>query len=265
MGGTYIDLINFGERLHGTDLNIIAQQSDYSVKKRTPQESCGSVHCVISEYDSNVDWVKCDTCMRWFHLLCEGYATSEVLQVKTLATYSCLVCSKSVSNLDSLKKYNLSRLESLREKQTAAEQEFFLLRDECFDLKKQVDAMVGPLEKQLLKVLDDIKVNRQAYHGNVFVGNHCKIILKIFSQLCDVISKPEPETCKKMKEVFGAFSGAHHFMTLKKLLTDEEINYLCHFCEDFGSVYPKAFPESPCLTRKMHELIFHVPNVCKRI
>ena len=111
--------------------------------------------------------------------------------------------------------------------------------------------MVGPFEKELLKVLDDIKVERQAYHSNVFVGNHCKIILKKFSKLCDVISKREPEVCRKFYEVFGVFSGAHYFMSFKQLLSDNEIDHLISYCREFGR---------PCLTRKMHKLIFHVPS-----
>ena len=36
---------------------------------------------------------------------------------------------------------------------------------------------MGESEKRLLQILDDIDIKRQAYHGNVFIGNHCKVIL----------------------------------------------------------------------------------------
>ena len=197
-------------------------------------------------------------------MLCEGFASSEIVQVKSSSTYNCLRCIGAVAGLDSVKKHNVARLELLREKQKIVEKEFKLLRDECLRLKSLIEEMVGPTEKNLLKVLDDIKVVRQAYHGNVFVGNHCKIILRNFVMLCDVISRKAPEVCKDFKKVFGIFSEAHHYMAIKQLLSDSDIESLCYFCEEFGRVYPMVFPESPCHTRKMHELIIHVPTFANK-
>ena len=151
-------------------------------------------------------------------MLCEGVASSEIAKVMARKTYNCLLCSDKVSDLDSLKKHNVARLESLREKQKIVEIEIKLLRDLCIHLKNQTENLVGPTEKNLLKVLDLIKVVRQAYHGNVFVGNHCKIILKNFLELCDVISRGAPKVCKSLKEVFGIFSGPHLFLPQSRLL-----------------------------------------------
>ena len=89
---------------------ISLQDSDFSVKKKLPQECCKSVCCVISEYDSNVNWIQCDTCLCWFHVLCEGFASSEIVQVKSSSTYNCLRCSGAVADLDSVKKRNVARL-----------------------------------------------------------------------------------------------------------------------------------------------------------
>ena len=36
---------------------------------------------------------------------------------------------------------------------------------------------MGKTEKQLLQILDDTGIKRQAYHGNTFTGNQCKAIL----------------------------------------------------------------------------------------
>ena len=36
---------------------------------------------------------------------------------------------------------------------------------------------IGDLECRLLRILDDIGVKCQAYQGNVFVGNYCKVML----------------------------------------------------------------------------------------
>ena len=49
-------------------------------------------------------------------------------------------------------------------------------------------------------------------------------------------------------------------MTWKQLLTDMDIQNLRPYCFKFGELYPVFFPEKPCLTRKIHELVFHLPR-----
>ena len=53
------------------------------VRRRVLNKSSG-IFCAISHYDHNVNWVQCDSCSQWFHLLCEGFASSEILKVKSL-------------------------------------------------------------------------------------------------------------------------------------------------------------------------------------
>ena len=57
----------------------------------------------------------------------------------------------------------------------------------CDNLKAKYNSYVGPREKELLDALELIKVARQAYHGNVFVGNHCVKVLKNYSTLTNVL------------------------------------------------------------------------------
>ena len=93
--------------------------------------------------------------------MCFAKGLRPSVQVKSSSTYNWLRCSGAVSDLDSVKKHNVARLESLREKQNIVEKEFKLLRDECLRLKSLIEEMVGPTENNLLKVLDDIKVVRR--------------------------------------------------------------------------------------------------------
>ena len=77
LGGSYLDLANLEARLqallHGDidDIDFIARQTEFCVKKKLPNEKCSSLFCVISSYDLRVNWIQCDVCNRWFHLLCE--------------------------------------------------------------------------------------------------------------------------------------------------------------------------------------------------
>ena len=59
-------------------------------------------------------------------------------------------------------------------------------------LKDSIYSNIGDYECQLLETLDKIKGVRQAYDRNVFIGNHCKIILNNYEKLCDLVSD-EPE------------------------------------------------------------------------
>ena len=56
---------------------------------------------------------------------------------------------------------------------------------------EQVRARRGTYEERLNEVLDSIGVQRQAYHSQCFVGNHCKQILKHTESLLEVLPENE--------------------------------------------------------------------------
>ena len=69
-------------------------------------------------------------------------------------------------------------------------------------------------EKKLLSILDEIGVKRQAYHGNVFIGNHCQVILakdknQVFNfvKLCNVLT--DKVTKDHFVELFRIYREAH--------------------------------------------------------
>ena len=132
-------------------------------------------------------------------MLCEGVVTSDFSKISAVRLYKCLCCRNIVSNLDEMIPFITSPLEALRDNQAIVEQQFHSLGDECLFFKQQTETTVGDFEKKLLTTLDDLGVNRQAYHGNIFVGNHCKIILNHFVKVCAVISNAAPECYKKFK------------------------------------------------------------------
>ena len=133
----------------------------------------------------------------------------------------------------------------------------------CDELKAKNSCEMGTREKLLNQKLEDIKVVQQAYHGNVFVGNHCKLVLKHYESLCSVIAD-KPGTYQKVHEIFRIFSELYPFLFLKStLLTEEEVLKVSELCHEFGNVYPILFPENN-ITRKIHELILNVPKfICR--
>ena len=163
------------------EIDFIARQSEFSVKKSNPMRKCKSMSCIISGFDDRISWIQCDSCKLWFHMLCEGVVTSDFSKISAVRLYKCLCCRKIVSNLHEMIPFIASTLEALRDNQASVEQQFHSLSDECLLFKQQ-----------LLTTLDDLGVIRQAYHGNMFGGNHCKIILNNCAKVCAVISNAAP-------------------------------------------------------------------------
>ena len=119
-------------------------------------------------------------------------------------------------------------------------------------------------EKKLLSIFDEIGVKRQAYHGNVFIGNHCQVILakdknQVFNfvKLCSVLT--DEVTRDHFVELFRIYSEARLLMARRHLLSKNKKVTLKFLCYNFGALFPVYFPTNT-LTRKTHELVFHVPR-----
>ena len=133
----------------------------------------------------------------------------------------------------------------------------------CHSEQARNESTMGPREQLLNRKLEEMKVIRQAYHGNVFVGNHCKLVLKNHEALCSVI-RDKPHLHQKFITIFSLFNRIHPYLFLKsRRLTPEEIESLQDMCSKFGELFPQLFPEAN-ITRKIHELIFSVPRFAAR-
>lgn len=81
------------------------------------------------------------------------------------------------------------------------------LQTECDNLKAIFQQHVGQKELELTMVLEKMKVNRRACNGNVFIGNHCKRILKNFTSLTSPWSADSPELGSKIQSDLCYLSG----------------------------------------------------------
>ena len=122
---------------------------------------------------------------------------------------------------------------------------------------------MGESEKQLLQILDEIGIKRQADHGNVFISNHCKVTLAKdknqvfnFENLCSILSDRSER--EHFIEVFRIHSEARSLMARKHILLDHEKARLTSLCYKLGELFSVYFPRV-VLTRKIHELGFDVP------
>ena len=137
VGRSYLDLRNLQERLqalfddNAAEIDFIARQSEFSVKKKQSNEKCKNMSCIISGFDDRISWIQCDSCKLWFHMLCEGVVTSDFSKISAVRLYKCLCCRKIVSNLDEMIPFITSTLDALRDNQAIVEQQFHSLGDEC--------------------------------------------------------------------------------------------------------------------------------------
>jgi len=128
--------------------------------------------------------------------------------------FICARCSGSVCIVDVMG----AKLEALSDEQLRLEQVIGGLQIDCERQRHEIDEYIGPHERRLLTSLDKIRVVRQAYHGNVFVGNHCKVILKKYEELLECISGL-PDTHRKFKELFCLYAAIHKNVSSKRSRT----------------------------------------------
>ena len=110
--------------------------------------------------------------------------------------------------------------------------------------KQEAHANIGPREESLNLTLTELNV----HHGNVFVGNHCKIINNNEKLLA--VIKDKDVDHGTFINVFRVFSEIQPLLLTK----------LCH---EFGNMYHRCFPHKR-ITPKMHEYIFNVPKFVAR-
>ena len=198
-------------------------------------------------------------------MMCEGIPGCEYPQVEIMAHY---ICSK-YRELDehSICEDIVCKIETLHNDVKSLEIAINELTVKCKKFRQDSENSMGDFECCLLKILDDVGVKRQTYHGNVFVGNHCKVILAKdgngvfnFSKLCSV--PPDESLKKKFFDLFELYIVARNLMAHKGFLNSEEINTLVFNCFEFGAKFPIYFQDLP-LTREIHELVFDLPRFVK--
>ena len=175
------------------ELDVIAKRSDNRKRRKGRREVCESLVCTVSGFDNNILWVICDQCQRWIHSLCECFTNSESDMIESMNLYTCLKCQGKVSS--DLLAYIQTRMDNNSYDQNLLESTYLQLSANCERLKSEDLDNHGIRESLLVDYLDEIKVVRQAYHGNQFVGNHCKLVLKHHEKLCSVIDD-KPEKCE---------------------------------------------------------------------
>nr|XP_047133997.1 uncharacterized protein LOC124812047 isoform X3 [Hydra vulgaris] len=130
----------------------------------------------------------------------------------------------------------------------------------------------GPLVKKLDEVLCGLHVQRQAYHGKCFIGNHVHKMLKLNSilDLCNSIPKIVSDLgyigtdvhneakvlSKKFVALFSKYSTCYNFMNSSEIINKNPISELERAIDKLMSYFRKTWPNES-ITPKMHLLESH--------
>ena len=109
----------------------------------------------------------------------------------------------------------------------------------CDSLKASFCKVMGVRESQLNEALESIKVVRQAYHGNVMVGNHCIIVLNHYQKLTSVTSSNQ-ELSLKFNAVIWVFMI---LIMARRFLTEEEIDIYAICVKSSEKYFQNIFPK----------------------
>ncbi|XP_047124751.2 uncharacterized protein LOC105844462 [Hydra vulgaris] len=137
----------------------------------------------------------------------------------------------------------------------------------------------GPLVNKLDEVLNLLGVQRQAYHGKSFVGNHVNKMLKMKSilELCNSIPKlvvelgfkdtdihkETIELCQNFKVLFDKFGVCHKLINSCKQFNKENIQNLENRIEDFMKYFRDNWPNES-ITPKLHMLEYHASSFIRK-
>ena len=154
--------------------------------------------------------------MNWVHCLCEGIF-SQGTSLSDDADFQFLRCRSFITE-KSIRDYFVAKSNENSERERKLELDIAEPKNQSEALKDSVDSNIDDYERQLLETLDRIKIVHQAY-GNVFIGNHCKIILNNYEKLCDRVSD-ETEFHEYISECFRIYSELDKLISAKRFLAE---------------------------------------------
>ena len=114
----------------------IAKLSNSAHKNRSKNSSCGLVRCLISTYDNEkyLEWVRCNLCDKWIHLMCEVTPDRDIEQVNRMPTYECLRYQRF--SVKEVFQHLEHQIEHLKSEKHSLEVEVLALSDICREYRR---------------------------------------------------------------------------------------------------------------------------------
>ena len=216
--------------------------------------------CITSKFDHNPPIVNCSTCDHKCHVICDSFVEDETSQ-QTLC-YNCgnfdvsVRLEEKAEEAGNQKKELLVGLRTIHVRLTKE-------RNELSSRREQVDFFVGPMERELERILEeDLRIKRQEFASGVWVGNQVKQIIENYDKLA-VLLRSKPELYSGFMDFGEVLKRLHHLTQAKRWLTEVEIQQIEADCLAIGHLYPRVF-KPVSITPKLHDVIFELPRMARR-
>ena len=128
----------------------------------TFQFSC--VQCLLTKYDNDINWLQCDTCLKFFHPYCLAETDSELESKTTISSILCSVCMGT-------KLLSLSICEHEKEKEamdtlyTSLKSQVLEMTRAAESLESEMDMFTSQSEHLYRQQLKLLNIDLQIYHG----------------------------------------------------------------------------------------------------
>ena len=213
---------------------------------------------------SDVTWIQCTKCGEgdtkgWYHTYCVGISNSD-FENEEHDNFECPICRNEVSGPQDVIRCQEEKVDACKALAQETKCEYAIKKKDLDETYDKVCKSRGECEERINRKLAEIGVQRQAYHSQCFVGNHCVKILENIDLLLDVLPKSD------FRNIYtGLFKRMHKIFKLFKsgFLTEDEVDALKKRCWDLGTWFPKKFPLET-IPPKLHMLVCHVPEFVEK-
>ena len=150
-----------GDKKENAKLASLSEVDKRKKKKRTENELCGAVNCIITKSEQNICWVQCDVdeCEAWYHTMYEVLTPLEELTIgNENSSYTCLKCSGNGQDITEVCEMKIAKLVA---EEDHINEEVIKNTIACDNNKAPCKDIMGQKEKQLSEALESIHVVRQ--------------------------------------------------------------------------------------------------------
>ncbi len=246
------------------DVGSLLQKLLGKESKLKESDECEAIHCIASKSDR--DMVCCDICDKWYHNRCINVTSEQLENINsTDGNFTCIFCVQDIGSKQNLEEYFLKLRLELSQMVSDKKNEVQLNAKKHAEIQDKIESMKGPIEKELDSILEHLGIERQAYHSQSLVGNHCHKILHNIDKLCVIFDSHELLAPNKDKFVLllKKYKDIYDLMTASRFLSTDEGQTLVSNCINFGQFFPLNFP-TESLPIKFHLLTVEVPRFVKR-
>lgn len=151
------------------------------------------------------------------------------------------------------------------------------IENQVEDISEKIKMKKGGAVERFEEGLSKLGVDRQAFHGGVFIGNHIYKMIRAegpATVTACIESSDEMQQKEKvlLQGILTSLGNIVQLMGKARFLSEEEISKLCQSCSILGKQYEelmaiyKGDKESKFMTvtPKLHLLITHVPEFAQK-